>query len=442
MKRQRVLIMGAAGRDFHNFNCLYRDQKAFEVVGFTAAQIPDIDGRKYPAKLAGKLYPKGVPIFEEAELTRLIRKLEVDTVLFSYSDVPHEHVMHMASIANTAGANFMMAGARDTMLVSRKPVIAVCAVRTGAGKSQTTRRVCEILTASGKRVVAVRHPMPYGNLSQQVCQRFATYEDLDRHHCTIEEREEYEPHLDRGTIVYAGVDYERILRQAEQEADVVVWDGGNNDTPFFRPDLHITVLDPLRPGHELEYHPGETNFRMADVLVINKMCSADPEDVAIVYDNIRQVRPDAVVVEAASPITVEDPKVIAGHRVLVVEDGPTLTHGGMTFGAGVVAAQKFGASALVDPRPFLKGTLVDTFRTYPEIGTVLPAMGYSDEQVKDLQATINASDADSVVIATPIDLRRLVKIRKPCTRVGYDLQEIGQPDLKTVIDGMRRRRSA
>jgi len=442
MRRQKILIMGAAGRDFHNFNCLYRDQKAFEVVGFTAAQIPDIDGRKYPAKLAGKLYPKGVPIFEEAELTRLIRKFEVDTVLFSYSDVPHEHVMHMASIANTAGANFMMAGARATMLVSRKPVIAVCAVRTGAGKSQTTRRVCEILTASGKRVVAVRHPMPYGNLAQQVCQRFATYEDLDRHHCTIEEREEYEPHLDRGTIVYAGVDYERILRQAEQEADVVVWDGGNNDTPFFRPDLHITVLDPLRPGHELEYHPGETNFRMADVLVINKMCSADPEDVAIVYDNIRQVRPDAVVVEAASPITVEDPKVIAGRRVLVVEDGPTLTHGGMTFGAGVVAAQKFGASALVDPRPFLKGTLVDTFRTYPEIGTVLPAMGYSDEQVKDLQATINASDADSVVIATPIDLRRLVKIRKPCTRVGYDLQEIGHPDLKTVIDGMRRRRSA
>ena len=442
MRRQKILIMGAAGRDFHNFNCLYRDQKAFEVVGFTAAQIPDIDGRKYPAKLAGKLYPKGVPIFEEAELTRLIRKFEVDTVLFSYSDVPHEHVMHMASIANTAGANFMMAGARATMLVSRKPVIAVCAVRTGAGKSQTTRRVCEILTASGKRVVAVRHPMPYGNLAQQVCQRFATYEDLDRHHCTIEEREEYEPHLDRGTIVYAGVDYERILRQAEQEADVVVWDGGNNDTPFFRPDLHITVLDPLRPGHELEYHPGETNFRMADVLVINKMCSADPEDVAIVYDNIRQVRPDAVVVEAASPITVEDPKVIAGRRVLVVEDGPTLTHGGMTFGAGVVAAQKFGASALVDPRPFLKGTLVDTFRTYPEIGTVLPAMGYSDEQVKDLQATINASDAESVVIATPIDLRRLVKIRKPCTRVGYDLQEIGHPDLKTVIDGMRRRRSA
>jgi predicted GTPase len=432
--------MGAAGRDFHNFNCLYREQKAYEVVGFTAAQIPDIDGRKYPAKLAGRLYPKGIPIFEEAQLPRLIQKFEVDTVVFSYSDVTHEHVMHMASVANASGAHFMTVGTRFTMLESRKPVVAICAVRTGAGKSQTTRRVCEILTEAGKRVVAVRHPMPYGNLSRQICQRFATYADLDRHDCTIEEREEYEPHLDRGTVVYAGVDYQRILREAEGEADVVVWDGGNNDTPFFRPDLHITVLDPLRPGHELEYHPGETNFRMADVLVINKMGSADPEDVAVVYENIRQVRPDAVVVEAASPIAVDDPLVISGKRVLVVEDGPTLTHGGMTFGAGVVAAQKYGATGLVDPRPFLKGSLVGTFKTYPEIGTLLPAMGYSPEQVKDLQATINASDADSVVIATPIDLRRMVNIKKPCTRVRYDLQEIGRPDLKDVIEGLRRRR--
>lgn len=440
MKRQKILIMGAAGRDFHNFNCLYRDQKAFDVVGFTAAQIPDIDGRKYPAKLAGKLYPKGVPIYEEAELPRLIDKFQVDTVVFSYSDVPHEHVMHMASITNASGAHFMTVGSRTTMLVSKKPVIAVCAVRTGAGKSQTTRRVCEILTESGKRVVAVRHPMPYGNLSRQVCQRFASYADLERHDCTIEEREEYEPHLKRGTIVYAGIDYAKILSAAEKEADVVVWDGGNNDTPFFKPDLHITVLDPLRPGHEMEYHPGETNFRMADVLVINKMGTADPEDIAIIYENIRQVRPDAVVVEAASPISVEDPKVISGKRVLVVEDGPTLTHGGMTFGAGVVAAQKFGARDLVDPRPFLKGSLKGTFETYPEIGTLLPAMGYSEQQVKDLQATINASDAESVVIATPIDLRRLVKIRKPCTRVSYELQEIGQPDLVSVIAGMRRKR--
>lgn len=441
MIKKRILIMGAAGRDFHNFNCLFRDQPAYQVVGFTAAQIPDIDGRKYPAKLAGKLYPKGVPIFEEAELTNLIRKFDVDVVVFSYSDVPHEHVMHMASITNAAGPHFMTVGTRTTMLESRKPVIAVCAVRTGAGKSQTTRRVCEILTEAGRRVVAVRHPMPYGDLSRQVCQRFATYADLDKHKCTIEEREEYEPHLDRGTIVYAGIDYAKILKEAEKEADVVVWDGGNNDTPFFRPDLHITVLDPLRPGHELEYHPGETNFRMADVLVLNKMGSADPEDVAEIYDNIRRVRPDAIVVEAASPIAVEDPTVISGKRVLVVEDGPTLTHGGMTFGAGVVAAQKFGASALVDPRPYLKGTLAGTFKTYPEIGTLLPAMGYSPEQIKDLQATINASDADSVVIATPIDLRRLVKIKKPCTRVRYELQEIGQPDLKSIIGKLKRRRS-
>ena len=440
MKQHNILIMGAAGRDFHNFNCLYRDRAGYNVVGFTATQIPDIDGRKYPAKLAGKRYPRGIPIYDEAQLTTLIEKHKVDTVVFSYSDVPHEHVMHLASITNAAGAHFMTVGTRDTMLPSKKPVIAVCAVRTGAGKSQTTRRVCEVLTERGLKVVAVRHPMPYGDLSKQICQRFATYADLNKHKCTIEEREEYEPHIDRGTVVYAGVDYGVILREAEKEADVVVWDGGNNDTPFFKPDLHITVVDPHRPGHEIEYHPGETNFRMADVLLINKMVTADPDDIAEVRENIRMVRPDAVVIDGASPITVEDPSVIAGKRVLVVEDGPTLTHGEMTYGAGVVAAHKFGASELVDPRPFLRGTLKQTFEAYPDIGTLLPAMGYSGKQVKDLQATINGSDAQSVVIATPIDLRRILKIEKPCTRVSYDLQEIGKPDFDTVIDAMLRRR--
>jgi predicted GTPase len=439
MKKLNVLIMGAAGRDFHNFNCLFRDKAAYNVVGFTATQIPNIEGRKYPAKLAGKRYPRGIPIHHESQLVRLIDRLKVDWVVFSYSDVTHEHVMHVASVVNAAGAHFVTAGTRDTMLPSKKPVIAVCAVRTGAGKSQTTRRVCEILTAQGLKVVAVRHPMPYGNLVRQICQRFETHADLDRHDCTIEEREEYEPHIDRGTVVYAGVDYEVILRTAEKEADVVVWDGGNNDTPFYRPDLHITVVDPHRPGHELTYYPGETNFRMADVLVMNKMETADSDGIAEVRESIRLVRPDAVVVEAASPIAVDDPRVITGKRVLVVEDGPTLTHGEMTYGAGVVAAQKYGAEALVDPRPFLRGTLKKTFETYPDIGTLLPAMGYSGRQVKDLEATINAADAEGVVIATPIDLRRLVKIGKPSTRVRYDLQEIGEPDLEDVIDRLLAR---
>jgi predicted GTPase len=352
-------------------------------------------------------------------------------------------VMHKAAIVNAAGAHFMTAGTRSTMLPSKKPVVAVCAVRTGAGKSQTTRRVCEILTAMGKRVVAVRHPMPYGDLTRQIVQRFATAADLDKHDCTIEEREEYEPHIARGTVVYAGVDYARILAQAEKEADVVVWDGGNNDTPFFKPDLHITVLDPHRAGHEMTYYPGETNFRMADVLLINKIDTAEPEGVSEVRGNIRTVRPDAVVIDAASPIAVNDPKVIAGKRVLVVEDGPTLTHGEMTYGAGIVAAEKFGAAEVVDPRPYLKGTLRDTFATYPEIGPVLPAMGYSDRQIKDLQATINACPVDGVIIATPIDLRRLVNIKRPSTRVSYDLQEIGKPDLADVLTGLfapRRRR--
>jgi len=443
MKKQNVLIMGAAGRDFHNFNCLYRDNPLFNVVCFTATQIPDIEGRRYPARLAGKLYPKGIPIYAEADLTKLISKHQIDIVLFSYSDVPHEYVMHKGAIVNAAGAHFQTAGTRDTMLKSKKPVVAVCAVRTGAGKSQTTRRVCEILTEMGKKVVAVRHPMPYGDLTKQIAQRFASLKDLDKHKCTIEEREEYEPHIDRGTVVYAGVDYAEILRQAEAEADVVVWDGGNNDTPFFKPDLHITVVDPHRPGHEIAYYPGETNFRMADVLLINKIATAEQEGLAEVRENIREIRPDAIVIDAASPISVDDPDVIAGQRVLVVEDGPTLTHGEMTYGAGVVAADKFGASELVDPRPFLKGTLKETFKKYPEIGTLLPAMGYSGQQVKDLEATINATKADSVIIATPIDLRRLVKIRKPCTRVRYDLQEIGQPDLEQVLTelvGKKKRR--
>ena len=443
MKKQNVLIMGAAGRDFHNFNCLYRDQSAYNVVAFTATQIPDIDGRKYPAKLAGKLYPKGIPIYEEARLTELITKHKVELVVFSYSDVPHEYVMHKAAIVNAAGAHFMTVGTQSTMLPSKKPVVAVCAVRTGAGKSQTTRRVCEILAGMGKRVVAVRHPMPYGDLTKQIVQRFASAADLDKHKCTIEEREEYEPHIARGTVVYAGVDYAKILKEAEAEADVVVWDGGNNDTPFFRPDLHITVLDPHRPGHEVTYYPGETNFLMADVLLINKIDTAEPEGVAEIRANIRALRPDAVVIDAASPISVTDPKVIAGKRVLVVEDGPTLTHGEMTYGAGVVAAEKFGAMDIVDPRPFLKGTLRDTFAKYPDIGALLPAMGYSGQQIKDLEATINACDADGVIIATPIDLRRLVKIKKPTTRVSYDLQEIGKPDLVDVLEGMlsgRKRR--
>lgn len=443
MKKQNVLIMGAAGRDFHNFNCLYRDKSAYNVVAFTATQIPDIDGRKYPAKLAGRLYPKGIPIYEEARLSELIRHHNVDLVVFSYSDVPHEYVMHKAAIVNAAGAHFMTVGTKSTMLPSKKPVVAVCAVRTGAGKSQTTRRVCEILTGMGKRVVAVRHPMPYGDLTRQIVQRFASAADLDKHKCTIEEREEYEPHIARGTVVYAGVDYARILREAEAEADVVVWDGGNNDTPFFRPDLHITVLDPHRPGHEVTYYPGETNFLMADVLLINKIDTAEPEGIAEIRANIRAMRAGAVVIDAASPISVTDPSVIAGKRVLVVEDGPTLTHGEMTYGAGVVAAEKFGAIDIVDPRPYLKGTLRDTFEKYPDIGALLPAMGYSGQQIKDLEATINACKADGVVIATPIDLRRLVKIKKPATRVSYDLQEIGKPDLADVLASMlagRKRR--
>ena len=430
---QRVLIMGAAGRDFHNFNVVFRGNPRYKVVAFTATQIPDIEGRQYPAQLAGPFYPTGIPIYAESELNRLIAELAVDQVVFAYSDVSHQTVMHKASQVLAAGADFVLMGARDTMLPSSKPVVAVCAVRTGSGKSQTTRRVCDVLRAMGKQVVAVRHPMPYGNIAEQAVQRFASYDDLDRHQCTIEEREEYEPHLDRGVIVYAGVDYEAILRQAEQEADIVVWDGGNNDLPFYKPDLHIVVADPHRPGHELSYHPGEANLRMADVIVINKVDTADLENVARVRDNIYRVNPEAIVVEAASPIFVENPGMIRGKDVLVVEDGPTLTHGEMAYGAGVVAARRFGAANILDPRPWAVRSIADTYTKYPGTGAVLPAMGYGDQQMADLQETINNVPCDLVIIATPIDLTRIIDIHRPTQRVRYELQEIGQPTLEGLL---------
>lgn len=433
MAKRRILIMGAAGRDFHNFNTCYRNNRSAEVVCFTATQIPDIAGRKYPKALAGKLYPKGIPIYPESELLDLIRTNNIDDVVFSYSDVRHEYVMHKASAVLAAGANFSLLGAKDTMLKSTKPVIAVCAVRTGAGKSQTTRRVCEILKEFGLKVVAVRHPMPYGDLAKQASQRFGSLADLVKHQCTIEEMEEYEPHIARGQVIYAGVDYEKILRQAEKEADVVVWDGGNNDLSFYKSDLYITVADPHRPGHELEYHPGESNLLVADVVVINKVDTADGECIEIVRSNIREHNPKATIIDGASPITAENPSVIRGKRVLVVEDGPTATHGEMQYGAGTVAANKYGAAELVDPRPYLKGTLIDTFKKYPEIGTLLPAMGYGGKQVKDLEATIAATPCDSVIIGTPIDLRRVIKIKQPSTRVEYNLQEIGSPTLNDVL---------
>ncbi|HID89880.1 MAG TPA: GTPase [Anaerolineae bacterium] len=429
----KVIIMGAAGRDFHNFNVFFRDNLDYEVVAFTATQIPNIEGRRYPPALAGELYPEGISIYPEEELVDLIRRYQVDRVVFAYSDVSHEYVMHKASQVLATGADFWLMGGRSIMLESNKPVVAVCAVRTGCGKSQTTRHVCDLLQAMGKKVVVVRHPMPYGDLAAQAVQRFATYEDLDRHRCTIEEREEYEPHLDRGVIVYAGVDYERILRQAETEADVVVWDGGNNDLPFFKPDLHIVVADPHRPGHELRYHPGEANLRAADVVVINKVDTASPEGIAEVRENIYTVNPQATVVEAASPILVEDPEAIRGKRVLVVEDGPTLTHGEMTYGAGVVAARRFGAAELVDPRPYAVRSIAATFKKYPHVGPLLPAMGYGEEQIKDLQETINRADCDLVLVATPIDLRRLIDIRHPVDRVRYELQVIGQPTLEEIL---------
>ncbi len=436
MTRKNVIIIGAAGRDFHNFNTYYRDKEFYNVVAFTAAQIPDIDGRRYPAELSGKLYPEGIPVFPESDLPQLIRKLNADECVFSYSDVTYQKVMEVSAIVNAAGAGFVLLGPAGTMLRSSKPVIAVGAVRTGCGKSQTSRRVIEILMEKGLKVVAVRHPMPYGDLSAQKVQRFATVDDLAKHKCTIEEMEEYEPHVVRGNVIYAGVDYEAILREAEKDpdgCDVIVWDGGNNDFPFFKPDLMITVTDPHRAGHELTYYPGEVTLRLADVVVINKIDTAGPEAIQTVRESIEKVNPKAIVVDGASPIRVDDASLIRGKKVLVVEDGPTLTHGEMKIGAGVVAARKYGASELVDPRPYTVGSLSETFRIYPEIGTLLPAMGYGDQQLSDLEKTINNTECDTVIIATPIDLNRIITIRKPSTRVWYDLQEIGYPDLTGII---------
>lgn len=429
----RTLIMGAAGRDFHNFNVAFRDNPVYEVVAFTATQIPDIEGRTYPQELAGKLYPVGIPIFPESDLVKLIHELKVDQVIFAYSDVPHEYVMHKASTVMAAGADFHLMGPRSTQIKSTKPVVSICAVRTGSGKSQTTRQVSLILRRMGYTVAAIRHPMPYGNLVIQAVQRFANYDDLDQHECTIEEREEYEPHLDNGVIVYAGVDYEKILRQAEKEVDIVLWDGGNNDFPFYVSDMQIVVVDPHRPGHETTFHPGETNVRVADVFVINKVDTANPENVIKIRNNLHALNPKAIVIEAASPLFVDDPDSIRGKRVLVIEDGPTLTHGGMTYGAGWVAARRFGAAEIVDPRPFAVRSIKATYEKYPGTGNILPAMGYGDAQVRDLEETIQRANVDMVIIATPIDLKRVLKIDKPSQRVRYELQVIGQPTLDDIL---------
>jgi predicted GTPase len=430
---KRIIIMGAAGRDFHNFNVYFRDNPAYRVVTFTATQIPDIEGRTYPAELAGGLYPDGIPIFAEEDLVGLIAEHAIDRVVFAYSDVPYQYVMSKGAEVNAAGADFTMLGPHATMLRSRVPMISVCAVRTGSGKTSVSKRLCQLLRQRNKTVVVVRHPMPYGNLAQQAVQRFSSYEDIERMGCTIEEREEYETHIDVGCTVYAGVDYEKILRQAETEADIIIWDGGNNDFSFFKPDLNIVVADPHRAGDELTYYPGEINARMADVVVINKQDTAELEKIEQVRRNIMKVNPDAKIIDSASPITVEHPELIRGKRVLVVEDGPTLTHGGMKYGAGLIAARKAGAKEIVDPRPFITGTITETFREYPEIGPLLPAMGYSDEQIDDLEQTINAAECDAVVIGTPIDLTRVININKPATRVRYGIKEIGDATLEAVI---------
>ena len=434
MNRTRVLIMGAAGRDFHNFNVIYRNDPQSKVVAFTATQIPNIEGRLYPPELSGELYPDGIPILDEVDLSRLISEFKVDDVVFAYSDVSHEYVMHKASEVLKCGSNFKLLGGEKTMIKSNKLVIAIGAVRTGSGKSQTTRRVAEVLTNAGISVAVIRHPMPYGDLKKQKVQRFATIEDLKNYDCTIEEMEEYEPHIDRGSVVFAGVDYKAILDKAEKEADIILWDGGNNDMPFYKPNLFLVVVDPHRPGHELLFYPGESNLLMADVVVINKMDTAEPENIATVKANIASVNPGATIIEAASPVTVEKPDVIKGKRCLVVEDGPTLTHGGMKFGAGIVAAEKFGATEVVDPRPWITGTIAETFESYPDIGKLLPAMGYGEQQIKDLEATINAADCDVVIIGTPIDLRRLLHIEKPSVRVTYNLKETGRPTVANVLE--------
>jgi len=436
MTKRNVIIIGAAGRDFHNFNTYFRNNENYNVVAFTAAQIPDIDDRKYPAQLAGEPYSNGIPIFSEEELPRLIRKFDVHDCFFSYSDIPYQRVMSVSAIVNSAGANFILLGTKETMIKSTKPVIAVGAIRTGCGKSQTSRKIIEILLKKGIKVIAIRHPMPYGNLIDQKVQRFAEISDLKKHNCTIEEMEEYEPHIVRGNVIYAGVDYEAILREAEKDprgCDVVVWDGGNNDFPFLKPDLMVTVTDPHRAGHELRYYPGEVTLRIADVVIINKIDTADDNAIKEVRANIAKVNPAAVVINGTSPITVDDPSVIQGKKVLVIEDGPTLTHGEMKIGAGIVAARKFGAVSLVDPRPFIVGRLKETFKIYPGIGTLLPAMGYGEEQLKDLETTINNTDCDSVIIGTPIDLNRIINIKKPSTRVYYDLEEVGSPNLEEVL---------
>jgi predicted GTPase len=434
MSKVKVIIIGAAGRDFHNFNTIYRNNPNYEVVAFTAAQIPDIAGRKYPAELAGELYPAGIPIYDEKDLEKLIVEHKVDECVLSYSDLPYDTVMHIGSRVMAAGAKFSMMGAAPTMIKSTKPVISITAVRTGCGKSQTTRAVVRALVDAGKKVVSIRHPMPYGDLVAQKVQRFATIEDLHKHKCTIEEMEEYEPHIAMGSIIYAGVDYEAIVREAEKEADIIIWDGGNNDMSFYKSDLSIVVVDPLRPGHEISYYPGEVNLRLADVVVVNKVDSAYPEDVDEVLQNIRTYNPKAKIVLAASALMVDNPELILGKNVLAIEDGPTLTHGEMTIGAGVVAAQRFGAASLVDPRPWTVGKIAETYEKYPYIGTLLPAMGYGEQQMKDLEKTINAVECDSVVIGTPINLARFIKIDKPATRVYYELSEIGKPDVKDFVN--------
>jgi len=434
MAKTRVIIMGAAGRDFHNFNVYFRDNNAYEVVAFTATQIPGIEGRVYPPELAGKNYPNGIPIYPEEELARLVRDFNVDQVVFAYSDVSHEYVMHKASIALASGADFRLMGPKTTMLRAKIPVISVGAVRTGSGKSQTSRQVAKILKGKGLNIVVIRHPMPYGDLRKQVCQRFASYEDLDRYECTIEEREEYEPHIDNGVVVYAGVDYEKILREAEKEADIIVWDGGNNDIPFYKPDLHIVVADPHRAGHEITYHPGEANLRMANVVIINKVDTADPKNVHLVKENIRRVNPNAIILEASSPITADKPELIKGMRVLVIEDGPTLTHGDMRYGAATIMAKQLGAIELVDPRPYAVGSIKEAYEKYPHLGAVLPALGYGEKQIEELNETIMRTPCDVVVIGTPVDLRRVMEINKPTVRVKYELKVLGPQSLEQILE--------
>ena len=439
MQKIKVVIMGAAGRDFHNFNVYFRNNSAYEVVAFTATQIPGIEGRTYPPELAGPNYPKGILIYSEEELPKLIKEHDVYQVIFAYSDVSHEYVMHKASIALASGADFRLMGPKTTMLKAKVPVVSVGAVRTGSGKSQTSRQVAKILKNKGLRVVVVRHPMPYGDLRKQVCQRFASYEDLDKNECTIEEREEYEPHIDNGIIVYAGVDYEKILREAEKEADVIVWDGGNNDLPFYKPDLHIVVADPHRAGHEVAYHPGEANLRMANVVIINKVDTADPQNVKRVKENIRMVNPKAIILDAASPITADQPELIKGKRALVIEDGPTLTHGNMPYGAGTIMAQRLGAKEIVDPKPYAVGSIKETYKKYTHLGTILPAIGYGEKQIAELKETIDRTPCDGVVIGTPIDLRRVMTINKPTVRVNYELQVLGPFSLEQVLEDFLQR---